>query len=163
MRASAHRNLRPASSCGLRDDARTQKSIVSCLRRRGRGQKCDKVSLSLFGRVRTRCHRQMYLCSCRCLLCPNLPQQFWIPSLSNIGVALQSIHERSLAQASPLALDKGKLDVVLPGLACLVAHLEDRLWHVHGLELRIVAHPLEKRYREPRAFSFPWTEHAMRR
>lgn len=77
----------PASSCGLRDDARTQKSIVSRLRILEAGEQVRQTFFVLFDA------RQLRLSCCRyCLLRTNLLKQVWVPPLADIRMALHPVH-----------------------------------------------------------------------
>lgn len=96
-------------------------------------------------------HRRRAL---RRLLVANLPKEFRIPPLADIGVRLYSVHQRGLAQMTPSAFDESELHVIASAafpLNDIFSQGPDVVWDIHRFKLRVVANALKEWDAEPRA------------
>ena len=85
------------------------------------------------------------------------------PSLPNIRMTPDPIHERRFAQMSPSALHKRKLDIIPATPARLVPQRQHLARHLHSLKCSIVADALEERHAVAGTLPRPRRQHAMRR
>jgi len=92
----------------------------------------------------------------------DLGKQLRIPSLTNVGVTFDSVHQRGFAQVIPLPGPEGELDIILTHGRRPLDELTHAQRHIHLLELGIIANTLKERDREACALSALRGEHAVR-
>lgn len=85
------------------------------------------------------------------------------PSLPDIRMTPDPVHERRFAQMSPPALHKRKLDIIPATPARLIPQRQHLVRHLHSLKRGVVADALKERHAVAGALARAGRQHAVRR